>query len=82
MDFPVVLEAGIAGDNEQLGETGELSRDVFCNAVREVVVLRLAAELPNGRTAIDGRSDNGNEPLASEPRRTTPSRYWAGMLSR
>src|SRR5262249_9185804 len=44
----LVLEARIARDDQELGEPRQLGDDVISNAVAEIVLLRVAAEVCEG----------------------------------
>ena len=43
--FALVLEAGVARDDEQLREPRQLHNDVICDAVREIALLGIAAHI-------------------------------------
>src|SRR5882724_2792947 len=47
--FALVLEAGVACDHEQLGESRQLRNDVFRDAIREVVLPGVAAHIGEGQ---------------------------------
>ena len=53
--FALVLEARVAGDDKQLGEAGHLGCDVFDNAVGDILLLRIAAQISEREhTAMEG----------------------------
>ena len=43
--FALVLEAGVAGDDEQLGEPGQLGDYVFDDAVDQILLLWIGAQV-------------------------------------
>jgi hypothetical protein len=45
----LVGERGVAGDNEESAVAGQRRDDVFDNAVDEVILLRIAAEIYEGQ---------------------------------
>src|SRR5262249_50227020 len=51
--FALVGEGGVAGDDKQAGETGEVGGEDFGDAVAEVVLLGILAQV------IEGQDNNG-----------------------
>jgi hypothetical protein len=47
--FALVLEARVAGDDEQLGEPGELRYNVLRDAVAEVILVGVATQVCEGK---------------------------------
>src|SRR5262245_8048190 len=45
----LVLQRGVVGDDEQLGETRQLRNDVLGNAVRKIVLFSVAAGVVQGQ---------------------------------
>jgi len=63
--LPFVLEARVARDDEELGEAGELCDDVLGDAVAEVVLFWVAAEIGEWKDCMDGLSGRVRAGLAA-----------------
>ena len=69
----LVLEAGIAGDHEQLAEPRQLRDDVFDDAVGEILLLRIGAKVDEGQNGDGGLVRESEGASAAQPCRQ-PSR--------
>src|SRR5262245_19916907 len=56
----LVLEAGVAGDDKQLGEAGQLSDDVVDDAVDQIFLLWMGAQVGERKHGIEGLSGSAS----------------------
>ena len=73
----LVLEGGIAGDDEQLGEPRQLGDDIVGNAVAEIVLVLVAAQVverQHGDRRPVGQGQGGGGLLGRGDRRGDPGR--------